>query len=94
MMPMINTEEDNYFVSDGSEFGTINSVDTNDSDPMMVDIGDNESVIMFQEKLKSAICRLNVKLCEGQNRLNIRRKKIWNYFLQSRQSRRFKLENK
>ena len=83
---LMDTED--HVVTEGE---TVGDVSEHDSD---VGLEDNDSLDMLRDKLVQVISKLKVGLDMRQNRLHIRRKKIWNDFLESRHLKWFKLQNK
>ena len=83
---LMDTED--HVVTEGK---TVGDVSEHDSD---VGLQDNDSLDMLRDKLVQVISKLKVGLDMRQNRLHIRRKKIWNDFLESRHLKWFKLQNK
>ena len=74
-----------------TEADAVCDVSDDDSD---VDLEDNDSLSMVRDKLVQVITKLKVGSDVRQNRLHIRRKKVWNDFLELRHSKWFKLQNK
>ncbi len=73
------------------ESDAVGDVSDHDSD---IDFEYNDSLDVLRDKLVQVVTKLKVGSDTKQNRLHIRRKKVWNDFLESRHSKWFKLQNK
>ena len=79
---------EDHVVIEGDAVGDVSDHDS------VVDFDDNDSPDVLRDKLVQVVTKLKVGSGTKQNRLHIRRKKVWNDFLESRHSKWFKLQNK